>query len=94
MTVALILPLAIGCEVGLAGRGKWELTWYLSVLAPIANPLVGREGIVVVKKEGCVHVMGHVDLIITLEPVFPPFYWVLKKGKERKRNRKERNGGD
>jgi len=69
MTVALILPLAIGCEVGLAGRGKWELTWYLSVLAPIANPLVGREGIVVVKKEGCVHVMGHVDLIITLEPV-------------------------
>jgi hypothetical protein len=27
-------------------------------------------------------------------PVFPPFYWVLKKGKERKRNRKERNGGD
>jgi hypothetical protein len=26
--------------------------------------------------------------------VFPPFYWVLKKGKERKRNQKERNGGD
>jgi hypothetical protein len=26
--------------------------------------------------------------------VFPPFYWVLKKGKERKRNRKERKGGD
>jgi len=26
--------------------------------------------------------------------VFPPFYWVLKKGKERKRNRKERKGVD
>jgi len=25
--------------------------------------------------------------------VFPPFYWVLKKGKERKRNRKERKEG-
>jgi hypothetical protein len=25
--------------------------------------------------------------------VFPPFYLVLKKGKERKRNRKERKGG-
>jgi len=28
------------------------------------------------------------------QPVFPPFYWVLKKGKERKRNRKERKGVD
>jgi len=26
--------------------------------------------------------------------VFPPFYWVLKKGKERKINRKERKGRD
>jgi hypothetical protein len=25
--------------------------------------------------------------------VFPPFNWVLKKGKERKRNRKERKRG-
>jgi hypothetical protein len=29
-----------------------------------------------------------------LPTVFPPFYWVLKKGKERKRNRKERKGED
>ena len=46
------------------------LTWYLGVLAPIENLWVGREGMPVddgggEEKEG-VHVMGHVDLIITL----------------------------
>src|SRR5277367_3958007 len=35
----------------------------------------------------------HRILLLYLLKVFPPFYWVLKKEKERKRNRKERNRG-